>query len=225
MALMMSCAAAVGSGAPGVGVRAAHRAGGRGAAAGLPLTLGGGERLGGSSSSSSSLVRLGAGGRRSFAEGAVRLAAAADGAAAVSEGAAAGAGARSTGGSKVPLSKQGNVAPGETSPLPTLEGAYAVIEAGGAQLIVQEGRYYDVDRMEAEGGDVVTFNRVLLRRNASGDYAMGAPYIEGAAVQAEVLHDLRGEKIIVQKMKPKKGYRRKRGHRSDFTRLLVTKIN
>ena len=213
MAMMMSAASGAGvTGCATVG-RSVGRAGSRCPVASLAVSVG--ERAPGLGFGGS--LRLGGARRAAFAEGTVRLAAAADGAAATE--AASGAA-----GSKVPLSKQGNVAPGEVSPLPELEGAYAVIEAGGAQLIVQEGRYYDVNRLQAEGGDVVTFNRVLLKRSASGDYSMGAPYIQGSMVKAEVLHDLRGAKIIVQKMKPKKGYRRKQGHRADYTRLLVTKI-
>ena len=89
---------------------------------------------------------------------------------------------------------------------------------------MQPNRYVDIDRVDAQAGDTITLDNVLLVRNASGT-TVGQPYVKGATVQLEVLAHRRGPKIIVYKMRPKKKTRRKNGHRQELTRVRVTSIS
>ncbi len=100
---------------------------------------------------------------------------------------------------------------------------YAIIEAGGRQYKVQPGQTVLVDKMDSEPGTVVDLTRVLMV-SADGDVKVGRPLIEGARVVAEVVGHEKGDKIIVLKFKPKVRYRRKKGHRQQYTRLLVREI-
>ncbi|MEM6286907.1 MAG: 50S ribosomal protein L21, partial [Bacteroidota bacterium] len=89
---------------------------------------------------------------------------------------------------------------------------YAIVEIGGKQFkVAKDDRLY-VPRLQAEVGDAVTFDRVLL---VSGDdgVSVGTPTVEGASVTATVLDHVKGDKIIVFKKKRRKGYRVKNGHR------------
>lgn len=101
---------------------------------------------------------------------------------------------------------------------------YAIIETSGTQLRVEPGRFYDVNRVAAEVDDTLTLDQVLLVRNGD-ELEVGAPIVEGATVTVKVLSHLRGRKIIVYKMRPKKKTRKKQGHRQELTRLLVESIN
>jgi large subunit ribosomal protein L21 len=100
---------------------------------------------------------------------------------------------------------------------------YAIIEIGGHQVWVEEGQYFLTNRILTNQGDYLSFNRILLT-NKAGHSVFGHPYIENAVVTAQVIEHLRGSKVNVYKMKSKKKYRRKIGHRQDITRLLVTHI-
>jgi len=100
---------------------------------------------------------------------------------------------------------------------------YAVVEIGGHQMFVEPGKWYTCNRLKAEPGSKIRLGRVLAVRDA-GKFTVGAPYLEDVAVEAEVLEELRGPKVIVYKMKPKKHYRRKNGHRQELTKFMVTKI-
>ncbi|NLM50037.1 MAG: 50S ribosomal protein L21 [Clostridiaceae bacterium] len=101
---------------------------------------------------------------------------------------------------------------------------YAIIETGGKQYQVKEGDVLFVEKLDVEEGGSVTFDKVLLV-GADSDVKVGAPYVEGATVTAKALAQGRGKKIIVFKYKPKKGYRRKQGHRQPFTKIQIEKIN
>jgi large subunit ribosomal protein L21 len=101
--------------------------------------------------------------------------------------------------------------------------AYAIVEAGGKQFKVEPGRFYDINRLAAEEEETVTLDRVLFIEN-DGEVTIGHPVIEGATVETTVLRHLRGRKIIVYKMRPKKKTRKKQGHRQDLTRLMVNSI-
>lgn len=101
--------------------------------------------------------------------------------------------------------------------------AYAIIETGGKQLRVEPGRFYDVEKLEAEPESVLDITQVLLVRHDDG-IVIGQPIIEDATVHTRVLQHGKAKKIIVYKMRPKKGYRRKKGHRQQFTRLMVETI-
>eukprot|EP00798_Chlamydomonas_sp_ICE-L_P018443 gene18443-24918_t len=83
---------------------------------------------------------------------------------------------------------------------------YAIVEVGGTQLIVEPGKWYTVNRLAADVGSKIKFGRVLAVKK-DGKINFGMPYVEDASVEAEVIEELRGPKIIVYKMKPKKHYR------------------
>jgi large subunit ribosomal protein L21 len=101
---------------------------------------------------------------------------------------------------------------------------YAIIEAGGKQLRVEPGRFYDVDRIAVEADTQITLEQVLLVQQ-EGELAIGQPFVEGATVTATVMRHLRGRKIIVYKMRPKKKTRKKQGHRQELTRLMIDAIH
>ncbi|MDR7533967.1 MAG: 50S ribosomal protein L21 [Armatimonadota bacterium] len=99
---------------------------------------------------------------------------------------------------------------------------YAVIETGGKQLTVREGDVVRVERLEAAPGALVTFDRVLL---VGGEAVrVGTPLVAGARVEARVVRQGRGRKLMVVKFKAKSHYRRKTGHRQDFTEVRIEKI-
>lgn len=101
---------------------------------------------------------------------------------------------------------------------------YAIIETGGKQLRVEPGRFYDVELLPVEPEQEITLERVLLVQH-NGDVHIGQPFVEGATIQATVMRHLRGRKIIVYKMRPKKKTRKKRGHRQEITRLMINSIS
>jgi large subunit ribosomal protein L21 len=102
---------------------------------------------------------------------------------------------------------------------------YAIIDAGGRQAKVQPGALLRVDRFDAEPGDQVTLDRVLLVETDNGEVTTGAPYVPGASITAVVLSQMKEKKIRVFKMKRRKHYRRTKGHRSQKTQIQVKSIN
>lgn len=101
---------------------------------------------------------------------------------------------------------------------------YAIVEIQGQQFKVEEGNKLFVHRMnEAELGSKVEFDKVLLIDN-KGAVQVGAPVVEGAKVVCEVVSHVRGKKVIVFHKKRRKGYRKRNGHRQDFTELTVKNI-
>jgi large subunit ribosomal protein L21 len=100
---------------------------------------------------------------------------------------------------------------------------YAVLETGGKQYRVAPGDKLEVERLGTEVGQAVTFDRVLLLNN-DGQVSIGAPTVAGAKVVADVLEHKRGEKEIVWKMKRRKGYHKKQGHRQELTVIQVKEI-
>lgn len=101
---------------------------------------------------------------------------------------------------------------------------YAIIDAGGKQIWIQAGRFYDLNYIKGEPGDIVNLNRVLLI-NKKGDIQIGTPCIESVKIKAKILKHLKGKKITVFKMKPKKNSKSKQGHRQKLTRLLIQDIS
>jgi large subunit ribosomal protein L21 len=99
---------------------------------------------------------------------------------------------------------------------------YAIIEAAGKQFRAEPDSTLRIPRLRAEPGDTVTFE--VLLTETDGKVEIGQPSLEGASVAAEVVRHGRGEKIIVFKRKRRKGYRKKQGHRQDFTEVRVTEI-
>ena len=103
---------------------------------------------------------------------------------------------------------------------------YAIVEIKGQQFKAEEGKYLYVHHLgdEVKEGDAVSFDKVLLL-DADGDVKVGAPAVEGAKVNCEVLLPLvKGEKVIVFKKKRRKGYRRKNGHRQYFTKIVIKDV-
>jgi large subunit ribosomal protein L21 len=98
---------------------------------------------------------------------------------------------------------------------------YAVIESGGKQYKVEKGTSLLVDRLSAKEGDKVALRPVMFRDT---EVVAEAKELEKVKVEATVTEHLRGEKIKVFKYKPKKGYRRRAGHRSELTKLEVTEV-
>ena len=105
---------------------------------------------------------------------------------------------------------------------------YAIIEESGGQRIVGEGEEILVDLIkggEATTGEAMTFDRVLLLGTPGADAKIGAPYVKGASVAGEIIEPVvMGEKIVIQKIRPKKGYRRKTGHRQRYTKVRITGV-
>ncbi len=101
---------------------------------------------------------------------------------------------------------------------------YAIIEAGGTQLKVEPGRFYDINLLPVDAESNYTVDKVLLVNN-DDEITVGQPYIEGATVEGTVLRHRRGKKVIVYKMQPKKKTRKKRGHRQELSRLMINSIS
>ena len=100
---------------------------------------------------------------------------------------------------------------------------YAVIETGGKQYRVKEGDVIFIERLPAEAEEKVSFDNILAITGDDGA-KIGSPYVEGAKVEAAVVKNGKSKKIIVYKMRPKKGYRRKQGHRQPYTKVQIEKI-
>ncbi len=101
---------------------------------------------------------------------------------------------------------------------------YAVVETGSKQYRVTPGMTIDVELLPAEAGSDVELDRVLMIGGEGADVRIGTPVVEGARVVATVAEHHRGEKVIVFKMRAKKRYRRKKGHRQELTRLTIKEI-
>ena len=101
---------------------------------------------------------------------------------------------------------------------------YAVLETGGKQYRVQVGDEITVEKLGAEAGEEVVFDKVLAAGEGS-DLKIGSPYIEGASVRGTVVENGKGKKIIVFKYKAKKDYRKKRGHRQPYTTVKIESID
>ncbi|MDF1525741.1 MAG: 50S ribosomal protein L21 [bacterium] len=100
---------------------------------------------------------------------------------------------------------------------------YAVIETGGKQYRVNQGDIIKVEKLTADVGEKVDFDRILLVGEGA-DVKVGSPIVDGASVSGTVVEHDRHRKIIVFKMKRRKNYRRKQGHRQDYTGVLIDNI-
>lgn len=100
---------------------------------------------------------------------------------------------------------------------------YAIIETGGKQVKVAVGDEIYIEKLVAEVGDVVTFDKVLFV--GGDDVAIGSPTVAGASVTGKVEKHGKQKKIIVFKYKAKKNYRKKQGHRQPYTKVIIEKIN
>lgn len=100
---------------------------------------------------------------------------------------------------------------------------YAIVEDGGKQYKAIEGSTIEVDRFSSEVGEQIDLDRVLLVVDAD-EVIVGTPLVSGAMVQATVVSQFKGPKIVVFKYKPRKRYRVKTGHRQNYTRLKIDSI-
>lgn len=100
---------------------------------------------------------------------------------------------------------------------------YAVLETGSKQYRVSAGDTLEIERLEVEAGQPVTFDRVLLL-NHEGQVRVGAPTVTGASVVADVVEHKRGPKLIAFKMRRREGYHRKVGHRQELTVVKIKEI-
>jgi len=102
---------------------------------------------------------------------------------------------------------------------------YAIIEDSGTQIKVQEGDVVDVDlRQLDDDAKTVAFAKVLMVGDETSVGTIGTPYVSGASVSADIVGEVKGEKIDVVKFKRRKGYKRKRGHRQRYLRVKITGI-
>lgn len=100
---------------------------------------------------------------------------------------------------------------------------YAVIETGGKQYRVQEGDIITIEKIKAEVGETVAFDKVLVLSDGN-DVKVGTPYLD-AAVTGSVVEHGKGQKVIIFKYKAKKDYRKKQGHRQPYTLVEITSID
>ncbi len=100
---------------------------------------------------------------------------------------------------------------------------YAVIETGGKQYKVSEGDIIFIEKLEVNEGDTITLDKVVAVSDDNGIKV--ASEVNGANVSAKVLKNGKEKKVIVYKMKPKKGYRKKQGHRQPYTKVQIEKIS
>ena len=100
---------------------------------------------------------------------------------------------------------------------------YAIVECGGRQYRAEEGHSFSVEKLPQEVGEQIELENVLLLSNGD-EVTVGQPTIKGASVKATVVEQFKGKKIFVWKYKPKKRYRRRQGHRQQYTRLRIDEI-
>ena len=101
---------------------------------------------------------------------------------------------------------------------------FAIIQSGGRQVKVSPGSIVAVDRVDAEPGQEVSIDQILVLENEAGDVVAGSPFVASAKVVGVVEGESRGPKIRIFKKKRRKGMRRTKGHRSTYTRVRITDI-
>ncbi|NQU34696.1 MAG: 50S ribosomal protein L21 [Bacteroidetes bacterium] len=100
---------------------------------------------------------------------------------------------------------------------------YVVVDIAGQQFKVEQGQEVFVNRLEGEEGEKVKFEKVLLVDD-NGAVKIGTPMVEGAAIDAQIISHLRGDKVVVFKKKRRKGYQKSNGFRQDLSKVLIEKI-
>lgn len=101
---------------------------------------------------------------------------------------------------------------------------YAVIVTGGKQYKVEAGQELYIEKLDVEADDTVTFDKVLAVGGEDG-IKVGAPYVDGATVEAKVIKNGKAKKVTVFTYKPKKNEKRKKGHRQPYTKVEISAIN
>ena len=100
---------------------------------------------------------------------------------------------------------------------------YAIVETGGKQYQLEEGRYVDIELLEGEKDSKVVFDKIVMIVNGKKS-KVGQPYVAGASVEGKIMLNDKTKKIIKYKQKTKKSYKKKQGHRQGFTRVMISKI-
>ncbi len=100
---------------------------------------------------------------------------------------------------------------------------YVVVDIAGQQFKVEQGQEVFVNRLEGEEGEKVKFDKVLLVDD-NGAVKVGTPLVEGAAIDAQIVSHLRGDKVVVFKKKRRKGYQKSNGFRQELSKVLIEKI-
>ena len=100
---------------------------------------------------------------------------------------------------------------------------YAIIEISGRQFWVEIGKFYNVNRISSKIGTRLNLNRILLINN-NNSILIGKPYLLNAQIKVIILQQLRSNKTIIYKMRPKKKTRKKQGHRQELTKILIQDI-
>ncbi len=101
---------------------------------------------------------------------------------------------------------------------------YAIIEASGKQIWVEPGKFYDLNKIAARPGEYIKLEKILFLKSLN-ETRIGHPCIKGIYAKAKILRHLRGRKITVFKMKPKKNQHSKNGHRQELSRVLIESIH
>ncbi|OGL71233.1 50S ribosomal protein L21 [Candidatus Uhrbacteria bacterium RIFCSPLOWO2_01_FULL_53_9] len=102
---------------------------------------------------------------------------------------------------------------------------FAIIETGGKQYVVEEGRFFSTEKIEKAEGEAIEFDVLLVSDDEGKNTKVGTPTVKGAKVMGKILEHGRDKKISVIKFKPKSRYRRNVGHRQPFTKIMIEKIS
>lgn len=102
---------------------------------------------------------------------------------------------------------------------------FAIIETGGKQYVVEEGRYFSTEKIDNAEGEIVEFEALLVSDDEGKDTKVGTPTVKGAKVIGKIMEHGRDKKISVIKFKSKSRYRRNVGHRQPFTKVMIEKIS
>ena len=100
---------------------------------------------------------------------------------------------------------------------------YAIVEIAGQQFKVEKDKYIYTNKLSEEEGENISFDKVLLLDN-DGSVNVGTPVVSGASVKGKVLEHVKGDKVIVFKKKRRKGYKKKNGHRQQYSKVLIEEI-
>lgn len=100
---------------------------------------------------------------------------------------------------------------------------YAIVKIAGQQFKVQKDQKIFVHRLQNEEGSEISFDTVMLK-DVDGNITIGAPFVEGAVVKAQVVKHIKGEKVLVFHKKRRKGYQKMNGHRQYLTQILIKEI-
>jgi len=101
---------------------------------------------------------------------------------------------------------------------------YAIFQTGGKQYQAIPGKTLEIEKIEGEEGTNIDFNDVLFLKKGTEKFEFGTPYVEGAAIKASIIKQIKGKKVIVFKFKRRKHYRVKTGHRQMHTVIRIESI-